>query len=265
MNYKHVYMLIIEHAKSEQKLGLRKKENGEYYERHHILSKSLFPLWAKRKSNLVLLTAREHFFCHQLLTKLYPGKEMAYALYAFITRPNADYEITSREYERLKLEFSMFISNRNINNNYAKGHHWKLSDETKKNMSKARKGKPLSEKNKLSIKEYIDKNITGKTYEEIFGEEKAALIKEKMSSAKKGKTHKSKPQKEETKNRIRVSMKNRKAIKCIETNQIFPSIRTCANYFSIDNKKLSKLAQNGNGIKKKKGQFLGQALHFVLI
>ena len=147
---------------------------------------------------------------------------MAYALYTFINRPNADYKITSREYERLKLEFSIFISNRNINNNYAKGHHWKLSDETKKNMSKARKGKPLSEKCKLSKKEYIVKNITGKTYEEIFGEEKAAIIKEKMSSIRKGKTHKSKSQKEETKNRIRVSMKNRKVIKCIETNQIFP-------------------------------------------
>ena len=265
MNYRHVYMLIIEHAKSEQKLGLRKKGNGNYYEKHHILPKSLFPLWIKRKSNQVLLTAREHFFCHKLLTKIYLGKEMAYALYTFINRPNADYKITSREYERLKLEFSIFISNRNINNNYAKGHHWKLSDETKKNMSKARKGKPLSEKCKLSKKEYIVKNITGKTYEEIFGEEKAAIIKEKMSSIRKGKTHKSKSQKEETKNRIRVSMKNRKVIKCIETNQIFPSIRACANYFSIDNKKLSKLTQNGNGIKKKKGQFLGQILHFVLI
>lgn len=38
MNYRHVYMLIIEHAKSEQKLGLRKKGNGNYYEAHHILS-----------------------------------------------------------------------------------------------------------------------------------------------------------------------------------------------------------------------------------
>ena len=265
MNYRHIYMCIIAHAKSQEKSGLRKRGNGEYYESHHILPKSLYPLWKKRKSNIVLLTAREHFFVHELLTKIYPTPQMTYALHAFISRPNADYKITSREYERLKLEFSMFISNRNINNNYAKGHHWKLSDKTKKNMSKARKGKPLSEKNKLSIKEYIDKNITGKTYEEIFGEEKAALIKEKMSSAKKGKTHKSKPQKEETKNRIRISMKNRKAVKCIETNQIFPSIRACANYFSIDNKKLSKLAQNGNGIKKKKGQFLGQTLHFALI
>ena len=70
MNYRHVYMLIIEHAKSEQKLGIRKRGNGVYYESHHVLPKSLFPLWKYRKRNMVLLTAREHFFCHQLLSKI---------------------------------------------------------------------------------------------------------------------------------------------------------------------------------------------------
>lgn len=58
MNYRHVYMSIIAHAKAEN----RKKCDGNYYEMHHILPKSMFPLWTKKKSNLVLLTAREHFF-----------------------------------------------------------------------------------------------------------------------------------------------------------------------------------------------------------
>ena len=102
MNYRHIYMLIIERAKSEEKLGLRKKGNGNYYESHHILPKSLFPLWAKRKSNKVLLTAREHFFVHELLTKIYPTSQMIYALHAFVSRPNADYKITPREYERVR-------------------------------------------------------------------------------------------------------------------------------------------------------------------
>lgn len=44
MNYRHVYCVIISHAKSEEKLGLRKKGNGTYYEAHHILPRSLFPL-----------------------------------------------------------------------------------------------------------------------------------------------------------------------------------------------------------------------------
>ena len=60
MNYRHVYMYIIAHAKTEN----RKKGDGNYYEMHHILPKSMFPLWTKKKSNLVLLTAHEHFFCH---------------------------------------------------------------------------------------------------------------------------------------------------------------------------------------------------------
>lgn len=83
MNYRRVYMRIISHAKSEQLQGLRKKGNGNYYEAHHILSRSLFSNWIKRKSNIVLLTAREHFFCHQLLTKIFPHTKMWRALAAF--------------------------------------------------------------------------------------------------------------------------------------------------------------------------------------
>lgn len=62
MNYRRVYFKIISNAKIEMQNGVRKKKNGNYYENHHILPKSLFPLWKDRTSNLVLLTAREHFF-----------------------------------------------------------------------------------------------------------------------------------------------------------------------------------------------------------
>lgn len=50
MNYKKLYIDIISKAKSEN----RKKGHGVYYENHHILPKSLFPLWKTKKSNLVL-------------------------------------------------------------------------------------------------------------------------------------------------------------------------------------------------------------------
>lgn len=117
MNYRHVYMLIIEHAKSEMKNGLRPKtkyQKGsfpeQYFEFHHILPKSIYPNWAKRKSNLVCLTAREHFFCHKLLTKIYsqgePFARMAYALLKFYSIPHANYKITSREYEKIRIECS---------------------------------------------------------------------------------------------------------------------------------------------------------------
>ena len=104
MNYRHVYMLIIEHAKSEEKLGLRKKGIGKYYERHHILPKSLFSLWSKRESNLVLLTAREHFFCHQLLTKIYPCRQMYSAL--FYLAIDNKHNCSSREYQYIREVFA---------------------------------------------------------------------------------------------------------------------------------------------------------------
>ena len=51
MNYRHIYMLIIEHAKKETFLGLRPKNrsqkknfSNQYFEFHHILQK----YWAER-------------------------------------------------------------------------------------------------------------------------------------------------------------------------------------------------------------------------
>lgn len=178
MNYKHIYMLIIEHAKSEEKLGIRKRGNGEYYEKHHILPKSLFPLWSKRKSNLVLLTAREHFFCHQLLIKIYPCNEMNYALTAFIRRPNADYCLSSKEYERLRKLFSETHSNYLKQHpeitSHSKGARWynngqiekftencpegfilgrlPFTTEAKYKMAQKKKGTKLSEKTKQKMK-----------------------------------------------------------------------------------------------------------------
>ncbi len=41
MNYEKIYYQIINKAISEQRIGLRYKENGTYYESHHIIPKSL--------------------------------------------------------------------------------------------------------------------------------------------------------------------------------------------------------------------------------
>lgn len=115
MNYRHVYMLIIEHAKKEVSLDLRPKAKylkknfpNQYFEFHHILPKSLFPLWKNRKSNIIPLTAREHFFCHQLLTKIYPNKSMFFALHqmVFCTENSSRIKCTSYEYSRIKEKFS---------------------------------------------------------------------------------------------------------------------------------------------------------------
>lgn len=114
MNYRKLYMRIIFSAKQQE----RKKGQGIYYELHHILPKSLFPLWAKRKDNLVLLTAKEHFFCHQLLTKIYPTKQMFLALWKLCS-DGQNNVCSPSEYEKIKLQC---IKNKSFNTFKGKTH-----------------------------------------------------------------------------------------------------------------------------------------------
>lgn len=51
-----------------------------YTEKHHIIPKSLGG--GNSKSNLVTLTAKEHFVCHLLLTKMLVGREKAFMEFA---------------------------------------------------------------------------------------------------------------------------------------------------------------------------------------
>lgn len=198
MNYRHIYMLIIEHAKSEEKLGLRKKGNGEYYERHHILPKSLFPLWETRKSNLVLLTAREHFFCHQLLTKIYPCNEMNTAL--FFMSSSMENKIGSREYSRVSEQYSQHIKELWQNPSYRE----KVMDSRTlafKNMTKETRSSKSSKiskaiksyRNNLSEeeKQAFAKNM-GKIKKEFFKSEASFSTRKKLSLAKKNMTEEQK-------------------------------------------------------------------------
>lgn len=62
--YFKYYYSIVDRAKSRTIYG--------YKERHHIIPKSLGG--SNNKENIVDLTAREHFICHLLLTKMTDGK-----------------------------------------------------------------------------------------------------------------------------------------------------------------------------------------------
>jgi hypothetical protein len=72
-----------------------------YTERHHIIPKSLGG--DNSEKNLVRLTAREHFVCHHLLTKMTLGNErvkMLHALGKFIQNNHLQQRnITARCYE----------------------------------------------------------------------------------------------------------------------------------------------------------------------
>jgi hypothetical protein len=107
-------MKIIRAAQSQARKKLnRSNPNYVYYEKHHILPKSLFPLWTKRKSNIVLLTAREHFFCHQLLDKIYPDGKMFLALWILANDNQNKYCVkSSHEYEKIRARYSRVVSER---------------------------------------------------------------------------------------------------------------------------------------------------------
>ena len=63
MEYTRIYNQLIERAQNRTLEG--------YVEKHHIIPKCLGG--SNNKENLVELTAREHFLCHKLLTKIYPS------------------------------------------------------------------------------------------------------------------------------------------------------------------------------------------------
>lgn len=62
MNYVIIYKKLIERAKIRKLAG--------YVERHHIIPKCIGGL--NDNNNIAILTAREHFIAHLLLTKIYP-------------------------------------------------------------------------------------------------------------------------------------------------------------------------------------------------
>jgi len=111
MDYQKVYDKIILRAKNEN----RKKNNGVYYESHHIIPKCKPFLGSDKKENRVLLTAKEHYVCHKLLCKIYKDNEsLRRALWYMMNQINnkhqkRDYKIGAREYELGKIEYNKFF------------------------------------------------------------------------------------------------------------------------------------------------------------
>lgn len=95
------YYNIIDNAK-------QRTLNG-YTERHHIIPRSLGG--TDLKHNIVSLTAKEHFICHLLLTKMVNGSQQEKVIYAAWMMANQEnrqqirYKINSRIYQILRQKF----------------------------------------------------------------------------------------------------------------------------------------------------------------
>jgi hypothetical protein len=100
--YTRIYYSIIDRAKS------RTLPLDTYTEKHHIIPKSLNG--SDSSENLVILTAREHFICHWLLTKMTVTDSQQKMIFAFVlmlkcktkTQKRYNNKITSRLYEKYK-------------------------------------------------------------------------------------------------------------------------------------------------------------------
>jgi hypothetical protein len=184
MNYQRIYDQIIDRA--------RDRELDCYREKHHVTPKCLGG--SDSKSNLVELTAREHFICHWLLSRLYPEEpKLSYAFWMMSTskRPNR-YRPSSRTYEEAKQLQSTLRSLQLL------GHI--TSEETRKKISKSNRGKKRTEEERKKMSDAQKGKIgtwNGRTHseeskqkmrEKKLGNKASDETKKRMSESRKGQT-----------------------------------------------------------------------------
>lgn len=98
---------------------------SEYFEKHHILPKSLYPEHEHDTDNLICLTAKEHYIAHLLLYRAFPNSNsMLYAFWGMCNGwINSDLQqriipnYSSSTYDRLKKQVSIEMSRRLSENN----------------------------------------------------------------------------------------------------------------------------------------------------
>jgi len=116
-----------------------------YSEKHHVIPRSLGG--SDEKINLAELTAKEHFICHILLTKMVTGTDRSKMIRAVIIMKSHNGKqpryLNSRLYETCKVEYAKQRSKSQIgsgNTFYKKKH----TETARANMSKNKKGKNYS-------------------------------------------------------------------------------------------------------------------------
>jgi hypothetical protein len=160
------FKIVNEYKKAQTSITKKSQLNG-YHERHHIIPKSLGG--NNLKDNIVFLSPQDHFKCHKLLLEMVEADEhkgkMWSAVWRMMNKQSRnqfrEFTFTEEEYAMAKLKNSEEHSKRMMGDrNPFKGK--KHSSETLEKMSLSKKGK---------------------TWDEIYGPEVAALKKIKTSIA----------------------------------------------------------------------------------
>lgn len=137
MNHLQVYNALIEKAKTQNRIKLKKTDlNYVYYENHHILPRCLNG--SDNEDNLILLTLKEHYVAHKLLTYIYPNHRkivVAYHMMTYLTRYNK--YVSSKD-----IELAIKLKKETI-----------VSKEKRNKLSIVHKGKPSHNKGKIMTDE----------------------------------------------------------------------------------------------------------------
>lgn len=184
MNYEKTYNQIIERA--------QKREQVEgYSEKHHIIPKCIGG--SNSLSNIVKLTAREHFICHWLLARQHPDNKKllnAFSLMALArSKVQSRYTVSSRIVAEARESAS--ISKKGVES-HRKGK--RLTEEHKNKIAKAMTGatnpskRPeVREKNRLAhIGKVQSKESNKKRSDALKGRKRPAEIVEKIKEGLKG-------------------------------------------------------------------------------
>jgi hypothetical protein len=99
MNYQRIYNAIIERSKQRTLL--------EYTEEHHIVPRCIGG--TDDLHNLVMLTPEEHYVCHQLLVKMYPGNMKLVKAAMFMVASNKHQRRSNKTYGWLKKQYSEYM------------------------------------------------------------------------------------------------------------------------------------------------------------
>jgi hypothetical protein len=243
MDYKKIYESIIEKAKSED----RQKRLGIYYENHHILPRCMGG--SDKKENLVLLTGREHFVCHKLLTVIYPhNRKLALAFHKMAFSKRKIYGMTNRDYEYARKLISEIP----------------LSKEERTNIGKRTKGKTYEELYGDKAEEQKEKRRQA-----LLGKKRPKEVCEKMSNSLKGKNPWNKGLNKNNDERVKKYTENSKSFLPYKLYTItFPNgeevecngKKEVENLFSVINKNLPKKSRINVDILCSSGEVKGYKL-----
>lgn len=204
MNYANIYYRIIENAKLNPRTG--------YTEVHHIIPKSIGG--TDDVDNLVTLSAKEHFVCHRLLTKMFVGKQkskMVYAAWAMTTLKNEyqkRYKINSRVYAVLREEYAKEVSERS-RGKPGKQH----TEETKQKMSEIAKNRGSTYTRTPEHNERMSLSMIGKN----LGKKRTLEQRVEQSRCQTGRKRKS--HSIETREKISNTLKGRKTGPCSDSRK----------------------------------------------